>query len=167
MDQPSKKTGKKKPTKPAAKKKAFRTSKKPPGVKYGVSKLEDRFARNFLDRLGVEYVRQYEAKSIGRFFDFYLPRSNVVIEVDGDYWHGNPLIYENGPVNWTQRRAKAVDELKNRWAANHGIRILRVWEHDINNNAQQVLEWLKRELAGEIKKNKLLESRKRNKTEEK
>ena len=57
--------------------------------KYGTSKLEDKFAREFLDKLGFEYERQYEAKEIGRFYDFAVRQSNgalCLIEVDGDYW---------------------------------------------------------------------------------
>lgn len=54
--------------------------------KYGTSKLEEDFAHNFLDKLGVEYQYQFEAKEIGRYFDFYLNKSNIIIEVDGDYW---------------------------------------------------------------------------------
>ena len=52
--------------------------------KYGTSKLEDDFAKQFLDKLGIEYVYQFEAKDIGRFFDFYLPKSNLIIEIDGE-----------------------------------------------------------------------------------
>ena len=54
--------------------------------KYGTSKLEEDFAHNFLDKLGVKYTYQFEAKDIGRFFDFYLQDENLIIEVDGDYW---------------------------------------------------------------------------------
>lgn len=57
--------------------------------KYGTSKLEDRFAKEFLDRLGLKYVRQYEAKDIKRFYDFAVKSPNgavVLIEIDGDYW---------------------------------------------------------------------------------
>lgn len=52
--------------------------------KYGTSKLEEDFARDFLDKLGLEYTYQFEAKDIGRFFDFYC--QGVLIEIDGDYW---------------------------------------------------------------------------------
>ena len=41
--------------------------------KYGTSKLEEKFAKEFLDKLGVRYERQFEAKEIKRFYDFYLP----------------------------------------------------------------------------------------------
>ena len=51
--------------------------------KYGTSKLEEDFARDFLDKLGVKYIYQFEAKDIGRFYDFYLPEHNLIVECDG------------------------------------------------------------------------------------
>ena len=60
-----------------------RTKKKP---LFGTSKLEEDFARDFLDKLEVKYVYQFEAKEIGRWYDFYLPEHNLIIEVDGGYW---------------------------------------------------------------------------------
>ena len=39
-------------------------SKKKEHQDYNVSKLEDRFAENFLDKLKVKYVHQFEAKDI-------------------------------------------------------------------------------------------------------
>lgn len=65
---------------------AKHTKKKP---LYGTSKLEDRFAKEFLDKLGVKYTRQLEAKDIGRFYDFavFLKHGGMVlIEIDGGYW---------------------------------------------------------------------------------
>ena len=52
---------------------------------FGTSKLEEDFAKEFLDKLGVEYVYQFET-NIGRWFDFYLPKHNLLIEIDGGYW---------------------------------------------------------------------------------
>lgn len=68
------------------KKKPVKKHSKP---QYGTSKLEDKFAKEFLDRLGYKYTRQYKAKDIGRFYDFAITQQNgmlVLIEVDGDYW---------------------------------------------------------------------------------
>lgn len=53
---------------------------------YGTSKLEEDFAKEFLDKLGVKYIYQFEAKDIKRYFDFFLNEKNLLIEVDGDYW---------------------------------------------------------------------------------
>lgn len=53
---------------------------------FGTSKLEEDFASEFLDKLCVEYLYQFEAKDIKRWFDFYLPKHNLLIEIDGGYW---------------------------------------------------------------------------------
>lgn len=79
--------------------------------KYGISKLEADFAHNFLDKLGLKYIYEYEAKDIKKYFDFAVTAytevpfimenkhgvnsikqdgQNVpiafIIEVDGSYW---------------------------------------------------------------------------------
>jgi hypothetical protein len=48
-------------------KKNIERSKKP-HPKYGTSKLEEKFAKEFLDKLGVKYETQFEAKDIKRFY---------------------------------------------------------------------------------------------------
>lgn len=112
---------------------------------YGTSKLEIRFAKEFLDRLGVHYIYQYKAESIGRYFDFYLPQEHLIIEVDGDYWHGYGLLHEQ--KNRTQKHTEWVDKQKDLWAIEHGIPVLRIWEHEINNTPEKVIELLKDRLA--------------------
>lgn len=109
--------------------------------KYGTSKLEDYFAENFLDVIGVKYVRQFEAKDIGRFYDFFCPSANVIIEVDGDFYHGYGLTYEEkSPM---QKHNQWVDKTKDEWALRNGIPILRFWEHDIRENPEKVLKELR------------------------
>lgn len=109
---------------------------------YGTSKLEEDFARDFLDKLGLKYDYQFEAKEIGRFYDFLVEKS-VLIEIDGDYFHSNPLLYEEKDLNRMQKRNKAIDEYKNKWALAHGFPIMRIWEHDIRKNPQKVLKELR------------------------
>lgn len=113
---------------------------------YGTSKLEEKFAREFLDRLGVKYVYQFEAVDIGRFFDFYLPNDNAIIEIDGGYWHGDPRLYEEKDLKPHQKRAQRIDEHKEKWALMHGIPVIRFWEYDINNNPMFVMETLRQRL---------------------
>ena len=116
--------------------------------KFGTSKLEERFAKEFLDKLGIEYQYQFEAKSIKRFYDFYIPSCNVLIEVDGDYYHSKGLVYEE--MSPMQKRNKRVDELKNHWAAINCIKLIRIWESDINKNPEGVMNMLRNELASAI-----------------
>lgn len=129
--------------------------------KYGTSKLEEDFAKEFLDKLGVEYVYQYEAKDIGRFYDFFIPKSNLIIEVDGDYWHGNPEKYDDSELKRHQIRAQRVDEYKNKWALLHGIPILRIWESDIRKNPKKVMKMLKEEFNIQEKKRIINENKRK------
>lgn len=110
--------------------------------KYGTSKLEEDFARDFLDKLGVEYVYQYEAADIGRFYDFRI-KDGPIIEINGTYWHSDPRVYEGKELNRTQKRNAAVDEYKKKWALMHGIPIYYVWEKDIRENPSKVMEFLR------------------------
>ena len=134
--------------------------KKRPHPKYGTSKLEDYFAENFLDVIGVKYIRQYEAKEIGRFYDFFAPDARVLIEVDGDFFHGYGLKYEEkSPM---QKRNERVDKVKDEWALANGTPIIRIWEHDIHENPEKVMKILK-EAIGKYteKQNKIKEKNKR------
>lgn len=134
--------------------------KKRPHPKYGTSKLEDYFAENFLDVIGVKYVRQYEAKEIGRFYDFYCEKANVIIEVDGDYYHSYGLKYEE--KNPMQKHNEWVDRVKDEWALARGIPVLRIWEHDIRDNPEKVMKTLK-EAIGKYteKQNKIKDKNRR------
>ena len=157
MKQPIKKRGtsiiknkSKKRTVP--KTKSVRGTVRPHHQKYGTSKLEEDFAIEFLDKLEVKYVYQFEAKDIGRFFDFYLPSHNLIIEVDGGYYHSDPRVVDENKLNPMQKRNKRVDEHKNKWALAHGIPIMRIWEKDIRENPKMVMEELKKRLYIEDKK---------------
>lgn len=119
--------------------------------KYGTSKLEERFAKEFLDKLGLKYYYQFEAADIGRFYDFAVEcKGNgdgskiILIEVDGSYYHSDPRIVNEDKMSSMQKRNKMVDALKDKWAALHGIPLLRIWEKDINDNPSKVLDELRK-----------------------
>ena len=111
------------------------------GKEYGTSKLEERFGREFLDKLGIEYIYQYEMGTIKRFLDFFIPSVRVGIEIDGDYFHSYGLLYEQ--MNPMQRRNYRVDRQKDSWCRNNNVTLIRIWEHDINNNPEGVMNYLK------------------------
>lgn len=132
--------------------------------KFGTSKLEQDFAEQFLDKLGVDYIWQFEAKDIGRFYDFFLPSQNLIIEIDGSYYHADPRVVDENKLSPMQKRNKRVDEHKNEWALMHSIPIMRIWEYDIRNNPSGVMKALKERLYIENKvQNKLVEKNKRHK----
>ena len=137
-----------------------------------MSKLEAYFAKNFLDKFGVRYVYEWEAKDIKRFYDFAIVaisedsdvvveekngvvslsqkyndvRPCLIIEVDGSYYHGDPRVVEESKLNNMQKQNKIIDEYKNDWCRVHHIPILRVWEYDIMNNPKLVMEMVKEAL---------------------
>ena len=126
---------------------------------YGTSKLEERFARDFLDKLDINYTYQYKAESIGRYFDFYLNDYRVLIEVDGDYYHSYNLLYEQ--MSPMQKHNKRVDEEKNRWASLNRIPLLRIWEHEINEQPKKVMDFLKEKLKIFDKNKKISDGKKK------
>jgi len=139
--------------KPKVKKRLIRPDGKLERIhpKFGTSKLEQDFAEQFLEKLGVEYIWQFEAKDIGRFYDFYLPKHNLIIEVDGSYYHSDPRVVDENKLNPMQKRNKRIDEHKDEWALMHGIPIMRIWEYDIRNNPSGVMKSLKERLYMENK----------------
>lgn len=134
---------------------------------YGMSKLETFFAKEYLDKYKIKYIYQYKAETIKRYFDFavvltdiglektktngithyeYKPNTHIdlLIEIDGDYYHANPNKYNESKLNRTQKRNIKVDEKKNNWAVLNCIPILRIWENDIYNNKEKVVNELKK-----------------------
>jgi very-short-patch-repair endonuclease len=123
------------------------------------SGLETYFKENILDKLGVYYTQQFEAKSIGRFYDFYLPESQVLIEVDGSYWHSDPSIYKDN-LTITQKRNKRVDKIKDTWALINGYVLIRIWESDIRKDPANVMLKLSERLHIQTEAVLLAESKK-------
>jgi len=109
--------------------------------KHYTSKLEKTFA-NILDLLNIKYQQFFYAKDIKAFYDFYIPESNTIIEVDGDFWHCNPNSKHSSPKYITQKNNIIKDSIKNQWASDNGYKLLRFWENDINNNIKQVKQIL-------------------------
>ena len=126
---------------------------------FGTSKLEQDFARDFLEKLKVPYEWQFEAKDIKRFYDFYLPKHNVIIEIDGSWYHSDPRLVKESEMNPMQKHNKRVDGIKDKWAALHGIHLLRIWEKDIRERPSQVMEWLQKWLHIDGEKVRLRENK--------
>lgn len=104
------------------------------------SKLEKTFA-NILDLLDIKYTTFFYAKEIKAFYDFYLPESNTIIEVDGDFWHCNPIKFPL-PKYESQKKNLIRDKEKEQWVKDKGYKLLRFWEDDINNNIKSVKQTL-------------------------
>lgn len=188
IKQPIKGQGKLKRPKPKKPKKKWTpfTSTNTSGQQYGTSQLERDFARDFLDKNGIRYIYQYEAKDIKRFFDFavtcdrktnYITEEkdgitcikqdgqyvdiDLIIEIDGSYYHADPRVVGDKKLNSMQKHSKFVDALKDRWCMARCVTILRFWEYDIRHHPKKVLEELSKYINISNEKRRILENKKR------
>lgn len=91
-----------------------------------------------LKEIGIDYTTQ---KIVGFYiYDFYIPSLNLLCEVDGDYFHSNPIKYEVVKLNEMQKRNKIRDQKKTRYAKGCGYVLERFWETDILNNPSSIKE---------------------------
>lgn len=99
----------------------------------------EREFEDIMKELGIPFEDQ---KILGKkIYDFYLPTRNMIIEIHGDYWHGNPNKFES--FNKTQVRNKKNDIFKKNQAINNGYLYNEVWEDDLKNKRQEVVELFK------------------------
>ena len=176
MKQPIKGQGKIKKKKPKVQKKwtPF-TSTNHSNQEYGTSQLERDFAHNFLEKNGIKFIYQFEAKEIKRYFDFAIISNGIgglimegqesyisfLIEIDGSYFHADPRVVGEKKLNSMQKHSQFVDKLKDQYAGMHCIPLLRIWEYDIRHNPDLVLENLRKYIAFGDKKRKINEKRKK------
>lgn len=89
---------------------------------------------NILDDLKINYEREtnFEFFSV----DNYLIDYNLIIEVQGDYWHTNPLKFTSNITN-SQYDRIGRDKAKHSYIKNqYEIECLYLWESDILNNKE-------------------------------
>lgn len=110
------------------------------------SNLEYKF-EGILQTLNLNFIHSYYIKEIKKIYDFYLPEYNMLIEVDGDFWHCNPNTKFSIPECKTQEININNDKIKNQWAQDNNYKLLRFWEYDINNNIEEVITTLKKEVG--------------------
>lgn len=106
--------------------------------------------------------------------DFIFPKQRVAVFVDGCFWHGCPKhssparwlrkssmrertevrnqetgARRTGKLFWAQKLAAnmARDRFVNRTLRRQGWRVLRIWEHELTNSAQQCIEKLESTLG--------------------
>jgi len=76
-----------------------------------------------------------------REYDFLILNTNILIEVDGDYWHGNQNIFEE--LTEFQKSIQINDEIKENFAKNKGYNVIRFWGSDIKKNSQEIKNRIK------------------------
>ena len=88
--------------------------------------------KDLLDKLNIPYKQQFliqfknkNAKMFRHLYDFHIPNTNILIEVDGDYWHSKPEIQER-------------DIICNQVAESKGFDVYRFSENLIKNDIESI-----------------------------
>ena len=111
---------------------------------YNRSKVEDEIIKTLTD-LSIECSPNHIVES--KIFDIFIPKFNLLIEYNGDYWHCNPIKYSYDYIN--KKKNKTAGEIweydKNKLylAKNKGYNCVVVWETDYKKNKNIILEIIK------------------------
>ena len=92
--------------------------------------------QNYLKTLGVDFFTHQYMKEIehGYQCDILIPVMDLIIEVDGDYWHKYPV-------------GNDLDHIRTKELINKGFKVLRLWEREIKAMS---LDDFKKRLEGDI-----------------
>lgn len=104
-----------------------------------MNKLE-KFIADILDENNIKYHFQFFLKNkedICKSYDFKIKDTNILIEIDGDYWHGGPSLKKHF---YKLDEVKQNDLFKNQLAKDNNFLLLRFWESDIYNQPNIVVD---------------------------
>lgn len=93
--------------------------------------IPEKLVRTYLDENDVDYIQEHEINKM-YFVDFYLPKYKSIIEVYGDYWHGNKEVFPT--LNDIQIKSIKRDKKRNGHLKHLGYDIFIIWEHELKEN---------------------------------
>lgn len=91
---------------------------------------------SFIQELGFEVIRNDRKVLNGNELDIYIPKKDVAIEINGNFWHSDKYL----PKTYHYRKSKACEE--------KGIRLIHVYQYQWDNP-------IKREILKSIIRNAL------------
>lgn len=95
-----------------------------------INRLEE-LSYTMLDGLNIRYVKQY--KIANKFVvDAYFPDIKLVVQFDGNYWHGDTSCYKK--LNKIQIKNQQRDRSMDNYLKKCGFKVMRFWENDIKSN---------------------------------
>ena len=108
--------------------------------KKGLNKLELK-GNEILDDLNLEYENQVLInKKI--CVDVLIKNTKIIIQWDGNYWHGKDLLYSE--MDKRQRKRHRLDLSQDKYLLACGYTVLRFWESDVYNRKDFIYENIKK-----------------------
>jgi very-short-patch-repair endonuclease len=106
------------------------------------NKLE-KFGYGLLEENNIKFEKQ--KLMFDKFcVDAYLSEFNIVVQFDGDYWHGNKEKFEK--LDKRQLKRIRLDNSQDLYMNKRGIKVIRVWESELRNNEKILIEKIKTHL---------------------
>lgn len=105
------------------------------------SNLENKFAE-FLDTLGIQYIRNDKKILEGKELDFLFPSKGVAIELNGNYWHSSAMLKWKD-ASWVRNHQKDKTIL----CEKKGIRLLHYYEDDLRHSTSIVYDQVRMALG--------------------
>jgi len=101
-------------------------------VHYTLSKTKintkpEQIFKSILEELKINFIQSFKYKKHN--FDFYLPDSDTLVEIDGVYWHGKNLGWDE--LNETQKTSRKNDGKKNQICLENNKKLIRLWEDEL------------------------------------
>jgi G:T-mismatch repair DNA endonuclease (very short patch repair protein) len=111
--------------------------------------LPEQFIFSFLTEEDIIFRNEKYINNMKWRVDFLLKR-DIIIEVQGDYWHGNPRIYNESILNKVQKINIDNDKHKAEWILAKGYTLFHIWEMDIYNNFEKIKGIIQKIVKGEF-----------------
>lgn len=116
------------------------------------SGLEKQIQKILIDA-DIKWIKQFEYKH--KFYDLYLPDFNTIIEVNGNYWHANPSIYQaDDVILYPGNNKKLAEEIWRRDIKKQvlveaiGIYVIVLWEDFIKRSSNdEILNFITNEIS--------------------
>lgn len=106
--------------------------------------LPEEKVENILIELKLNYEQQSRFNFGEKYYlcDFKI-EDKYIIEVQGDYWHGNPKLYDEISLNETQKAMIKRDVNKRYELEQLGYIVIYIWEYDLIHNYEYCKSTLK------------------------
>lgn len=96
--------------------------------KYHTTSIEVKFME-VCAKYGIEYKRQYNIEKHGHQYDFYIPDFNLLVEMDGEYFH-----------NMEKQKIKDIQQVEK--SIELGYNIIRITDKQIKNDPDIIIKKL-------------------------
>ncbi len=98
----------------------------------GPSSYQEIEIAEFLDAHNIKYIMHDRTLIHPYELDFYIPDYNLAIECNGIYWHSEAAGTEK---NYHQYKSILCEQ--------HGVQLMHIWEDDLKQNKEKILDILK------------------------